>query len=178
MPSGQLRKTQSFPGCRTPGTRSSSMAGAPINISMNDISGLSFGQTVDLLGNAVKGADLEQSQIANNLANVNTPNFRRSTTSFKEALQASLGTPSLGDDMALKTNDDRQFSLDDSHAPVAFDPQATVDETVQMRMDKSNVDIDQESAKLSANSGYEQTMTQLLAAQYKRLREAIQEQPN
>ncbi len=72
------------------------MAGAPINISMNDISGLSFGQTVDLLGNAVKGADLEQSQIANNLANVNTPNFRRSTTSFKEALQASLGTPSFG----------------------------------------------------------------------------------
>ena len=144
---------------------------------MDGISGLSFGQTVDLLGNAVKGADLEQDQIANNLANVNTPNFRRSTTSFKDALQASLGTPESPDALAMNTDDDRQFSLDSSQPPAAFDPQAKADPTVQMRMDKSNVDIDQESARLSQNSSYEQTMSQLLQAQYKRLREAIQEQP-
>ena len=144
---------------------------------MDGISGLSFGQTVDVLGNAVKGADLEQDQIANNLANVNTPNYRRSTTSFKDALQASLGTPESPDSLALNTNDDRQFSLDAAQPPMPFDPQAKVDDTVQMRMDKSNVDIDQESARLSQNSSYEQTMSQLLMAQYKRLREAIQEQP-
>jgi flagellar basal-body rod protein FlgB len=145
---------------------------------MADISGISFGQTVDLLGNAIKGADLEQDQISNNLANVNTPNYRRSTTSFKDALAASLGTPASDDGLALKTDDDRQFTIGAAQPPVPFDPQATVDETVQMRVDKSNVDIDQESAKLSANSGYEQSMSQLLSAQYKRLREAIQEQPN
>ena len=145
---------------------------------MDSISGVSFGQTVDLLGNAVKGSGLEQDQIANNLANVNTPNYRRSTTNFREALQASLGTPESQDTMVLKTDSDRQFSLDEAAAPVPFDPQATVDETIQMRVDKSNVDIDQESARLSQNSGYEQTMNQLLTAQYKRLREAIQEQTN
>ncbi len=145
---------------------------------MDSISGVSFGQTVDLLGNAVKGAGLEGDQIANNLANVNTPNYRRSTTNFREALQASLGVPASNDTMALKTDDDRQFSLNDAVPPVAFDPQASADETIQMRVDKSNVDIDQESAKLQQNSGYEQTMNQLLMAQYKRIREAIQEQPN
>ena len=144
---------------------------------MADISGISFGQTVDLLGNAIKGASLEQDQIANNLANVNTPNFRRSTTSFKEALQASLGVAPAGDAIALKTDDDRQFALDGAAPPLPFDPAPQVDETAQMRVDKSNVDIDQESAKLSANSGYSQTMAQLLQAQYKRLREAVQEQP-
>ena len=144
---------------------------------MADISAISFGQTVDLLGNAIKGASLEQDQIANNLANVNTPNYRRSTTTFKEALQASLGTTASGDALAMKTDDDRQFALDGASGPVAFDPQPQVDETDQMRVDKSNVDIDQESAKLSANSGYQQTMAQLLQAQYKRLREAVQEQP-
>ena len=145
---------------------------------MDSISGVSFGQTVDLLGNAVKGAGLEGDQIANNLANVNTPNYRRSTTNFREALQASLGVPASNDTMALKTDDDRQFSLNDAVPPAAFDPQASADETIQMRVDKSNVDIDQESAKLQQNSGYEQTMNQLLMAQYKRIREAIQEQPN
>lgn len=145
---------------------------------MDSISGISFGQTVDLLGNAVKGAGLEQDQIANNLANVNTPNYRRSSTNFREALQASLGNPASNDTMTLKTDNDRQYSLDDAVPPVSFDPQATVDETIQMRVDKSNVDIDQESARLSQNSGYEQTMNQLLMAQYKRIREAIQEQTN
>ncbi|MDP9025335.1 MAG: flagellar basal body rod protein FlgB, partial [Candidatus Eremiobacteraeota bacterium] len=132
---------------------------------------------VDLLGNAIKGASLEQDQIANNLANVNTPNFRRSTTTFKEALQASLGINPAADSVPLKTDSDRQFALDGAAAPQTFDPQPQVDETAQMRVDKSNVDIDQESAKLSANSGYAQTMAQLLQAQYKRLREAVQEQP-
>ncbi|MEO9170390.1 MAG: flagellar basal body rod protein FlgB [Candidatus Baltobacteraceae bacterium] len=144
---------------------------------MADISSISFGQTVDLLGSAIKGAGLEQDQIANNLANVNTPNYRRSTTSFKEALQASLGVEPSGDAMPMRTDNDRQFSLDGATAPQPFDPQPQVDATTQMRVDGSNVDIDQESAKLSSNSGYEQTMAQLLQAQYKRLREAIQEQP-
>ncbi len=145
---------------------------------MADISGISFGQTVDLLGNAIKGAGLENDQIANNLANVNTPNFRRSTTNFKEALQAELGAPASTDSLALRTDDGRQFSLDAAAPGAPFAPKAQVDETLQMRAHKSNVDIDQESAKLSANSGYEQTVAQLLQEQYKRLREAVQEQPN
>lgn len=144
---------------------------------MADISGISFGQTVDLLGNALKGSNLEQDQIANNIANVNTPNFRRSTTSFRDALAASLGTPPPEDTLGMRTDDSRQFAIDDGSAPQPFDPQAQVDESVQMRVDKSNVDVDQEMAKLSQNSGYEQTMAQLLQAQYKRLREAIVEQP-
>ncbi len=145
---------------------------------MADISGISFGQTTDLLGSAIKGASLENEQIANNLANVNTPNFRRSTTNFREALQATLGIPADGDQLTLNTDDDRQFAINGSQPPMPFDPQASVDETVQMRMDRSNVDVDQEAAKLSQNAGYEQTMTQLLQEQYKFLRESIQEQPN
>ncbi len=145
---------------------------------MADISGISFGQTTDLLGNAIKGSSLEQDQIANNLANVNTPNYRRSTTNFKDALQATLGIPPPSGELGLETSSSRQFQIDDGAPPVPFDPQATVDESVQMRVDQSNVDIDQEAAKLSQNSGYAQTMAQRLQEQYKFLREAIQEQTN
>jgi len=53
----------------------------------------------------------------------------------------------------------------------------TADETDQMRPDGSNVDVDQEMAQLSQNSGYSQTMSQLLQVQFMRLRQAITEQP-
>ena len=47
-----------------------------------------------------------------------------------------------------------------------------------MRVDRSNVDVDQEMARLSENAGYSQTMSQLLQEQYKFLREAITETTN
>jgi flagellar basal-body rod protein FlgB len=143
---------------------------------MTDINGLSFGGTIDLLHDAMKGSGMEQDQIANNIANVNTPNFRRSTTSFRDALAATLGTPASPDELALKTDDARQFDVNGAVAPQPFDPKPQVDESHQMRVDKSNVDIDQEMALLQGNSSYHQTMASLLKKQYGWLRQAITEQ--
>jgi flagellar basal-body rod protein FlgB len=143
---------------------------------MNDVGGISFGQTVDLLNHAVDGAGLQQEQIANNLANVNTPNFRRSSVSFKEALAQSLGTAANPDELALTTDSDRQFNVNGAVPPIPYDPKAQLDETTQMRVDHSNVDLDQEMAQLQQNTGYSETMTQLLRNQYSWLRESITEQ--
>ena len=142
---------------------------------MSDINALGFGSTVDMLSNAISGASLQQNAIAENIANVNTPNYRRQTVSFKDALAAADGTPPSSDDLAMTTNSDRQFGA--ASVPAAFDPQTQVDETDQMRADGSNVDVDQESAQLAENSGYSQTMSQLLQVQFMRLREAVTEQP-
>ena len=143
---------------------------------MADISGVSFGQTVDLLGNAIQGANREQEQIANNIANVNTPNFRRGTTSFKEALAATLGIPADPDELAMATNGDRQFAINDAVPPQPFVISPHTDDLTQMRVDHSNVDPDQEMGLLQENSGYEQTMSALLQKQYAWLREATTEQ--
>ncbi len=137
---------------------------------------ISFGSTVGMLKNAMDGASAAHSAIANNIANVNTPNFRRSDVSFKEALaqtEASAGDP---DQFSLLTNDSRQFGLGGAHAPQPFSISTTVDDTEQMRLDGSNVDVDQEMAKLSINSSYAQTMGQLLGNDYTRIRKAIEEQ--
>jgi|SRR5579884_1070424 len=140
---------------------------------MADIGGVGFGSTVDMLSNAISGADLEHAAISNNIANVNTPNYHRQSVSFKDALAAAVGETS-SDDLPLTTNDDRQFGTSQAGQP--FDPQVQIDQTDQMRADGSNVDIDQEMAQLSQNSGYSQTMSQLLQVQFARLREAITEQ--
>ncbi len=137
------------------------------------MSDISFGAPVEMLKNAMDGAGTMHASLANNIANANTPNFRRSTVSFKEALAATEGTPPDSDSLAMITTDERQIGTGAAAAPVPFEAKAEVDDTTQMRVDKSNVDIDKEMAQLSINAGYGQTMEQLLQVQFMRLREAI-----
>ena len=136
---------------------------------------ISFGQTVGMLKNAMDGAGTAHGVIANNVANVNTPNFRRSDVSFKEALAATEATAADPEELALTTSSDRHFAVGGAQAPEPFSISTTVDSGTQMRADGSNVDVDQEMAKLSLNSAYAQSMGQLLTNQYSRLRQAIQE---
>jgi flagellar basal-body rod protein FlgB len=145
-------------------------------VGMADISLVPLGETTSVLENAIHGSMMEHDQLANNIANVNTPNFRSSNVDFKAALQQSLGVPADPSELAMSTNSARQFAIGDPVAPAPFDPQAVVDTSTQMRVDGSNVDIDQASAQLSANTGYQETMSQLLEEQYKFMREAITEQ--
>jgi flagellar basal-body rod protein FlgB len=143
---------------------------------MSDITPISFGMPVDVLSNAMTGASMEHEAVANNIANVNTPNYHRQTVNFKEALAQAQGTPASPDDLALVTNDDRQFAIGAAQPPTPFAPTVEDDTTTAMRTDGSNVDVDQEMAQLSQNSAYGQTMAQLLQVQFTRLREAISEQ--
>jgi flagellar basal-body rod protein FlgB len=138
---------------------------------------ISFGQTVGMLKNAMDGAGTAHSVIANNIANVNTPNFRRSDVSFKEALAATEASDPDPEDLAMVTTDERHIPVGGAQAPEPFSVTTTVDTDQQMRIDGSNVDVDQEMAKLSLNSAYAQTMGQLLQNQYSRVRQAIETTP-
>ena len=136
---------------------------------------INFGQTVGMLKNAMDGAGTAHGVIANNVANVNTPNFRRSDVSFKAALAATEAAPADPEELVLRTSSERHFEVGGAHGPEPFSVTTTVDTGTQMRVDGSNVDVDQEMAKLSLNSAYAQSMGQLLTNQYSRLRQAIQE---
>jgi flagellar basal-body rod protein FlgB len=139
------------------------------------MSGIGFGQTIGMLENALAGASEAHAAIANNVANVTTPNFQRSDVSFKEALartEASTGDP---DEFTLETNDARQIAVGGAAPAEPFSVTTTVDDAQQMRVDGSNVDIDQEMAKLSLNSTYAQTMAQMTTNSFTRIKDAIQE---
>jgi len=139
---------------------------------------ISFGSTVQLLKDATHGASETHSVIANNIANVNTPGFRRSDVSFKEALAAEQGKDADPDQLALVTDQPDQIPIGGDLPPLPFAVTTRVDNSEQMRVDGSNVDIDQEMAKLTENSGYSSTMHELLSNQYTRLRRAITETNN
>jgi flagellar basal-body rod protein FlgB len=138
---------------------------------------ITFGSTVTFLQEATKGAATTHEVIANNIANVNTPGFKRTDVSFKEALAATEPRYEDSDELALVTDDASQIPVGPDFDPKPFSISTTVDDTQQMRVDGSNVDIDQEMAKMSINSDYRQTIGRLLQNQYMRIREAIQEKP-
>jgi flagellar basal-body rod protein FlgB len=139
--------------------------------------GLSFGSTITTLTDAMKGAGSTHEAIANNIANVNTPNYRRTEVTFKDSLRAQEPDAPAGDDLQLATDDDRDLDPQSAGVtPPPFEITKKVDEEERMRADGSNVDVDQEMAKLSMNSGYAEMMNTLLTTQYSRIRQSIQEQ--
>jgi flagellar basal-body rod protein FlgB len=108
-----------------------------------------FDVTSAALDVAIRGTEQRQTVLANNLANVNTPNFKRSDVSFQGALADALSS-SNGDPASVE---DTQFTT-------------TTDSSTSMRADGNNVDVDQESANLSEN---QLLFDSVMAIQTKRL---------
>jgi flagellar basal-body rod protein FlgB len=134
-----------------------------------------LGSTVQMLKDAGRGARETHDAIANNVANINTPGFKRTDVSFRESLAAELPRYDDSSELALVTDNDKQIPAGPDFTPQPFSVTTTLDDTQQMRPDGSNVDLDQEMAKLSINSSYSQTIHALLSTQYTRLKNAIQE---
>jgi flagellar basal-body rod protein FlgB len=136
---------------------------------------IELGQTADMLKNAMHGASESHAVFANNIANVNTPNFKRTDVSFKQELAQSVPQTPDPDELQMAVTNDKDITTDPTAAVIPFAVTTNVDDTQQLRVDGSNVDIDQEMAKLSLNAAYRQSMGQMLGVQYTRIREAIQE---
>jgi flagellar basal-body rod protein FlgB len=137
------------------------------------MSSLGFGNTVDLLKNALDGSASAHAAFAHNLANANTPNFHRTNVSFKSELASAAGiSDDSSGDLVLASNAPSTFSSDQA----GFSPSVNVDDQSKMRQDGNNVDIDQEMANLSMNADYSSTGAQFLKNQYSLLREAVTEQ--
>jgi flagellar basal-body rod protein FlgB len=139
--------------------------------------GLNFGFTSDVLKNALDGSGLAHAAIANNIANVNTPGYERFDVAYKKALAAMEPTPPDPNQLALVTDNPNMIQINGEIPPQPFHVAASVVENpIRMRVDGSNVDLDQEMALLTQNSAYQQTMAQFLTTEFTRLRSAIREQ--
>ena len=102
---------------------------------------------LDYMERAISVANLRHEVIADNVANVNTPNFKRSEVVFEELLAREL----YGD----KGNKLPLVRTHDKHLPVAhigsIEARIERDDRTAMRVDNNNVDIDMEMASLAKN---------------------------
>ena len=120
---------------------------------------------------AMTAANMRQEVIANNIANVNTPNFRKSNLEFEEMLAREIyGEEPDGKLQMVRTHDKHlPFKPLDYRA----EPQIVQDNTTIMRTDDNNVDIDIEMATLAKNQLYYNALVTEFSGHVSRVKAAI-----
>ena len=103
------------------------------------------GQVDMVVSKSLDAASLAQRILANNVANVNTPYFKRSEVVFEDQLQAALNTQTSSMTLTHPKHigDIPQIRLED----VA--PGVVTRYDTNLRNDRNNVDVEQEMAKLA-----------------------------
>lgn len=105
--------------------------------------------TSQLLGRALSAASLRQKTLANNVANVDTPGFKRFDLAMKAALEQEMNTP--------LTN----FIYRQSHT--------------SLRLDGNNIDIEQEMTAVAETEAYFNAVSSALIKQFSTYRYLINE---
>lgn len=121
-----------------------------------------------ILGSAMDAAALRQQVAADNIANVNTPGFRRRFVRFEDELTRAM------DGRAVRGSRTHPRHIPIGAATVGrVRPEIVRDDTSVMRNDGNNVDIDREMAINAAAELQYAALTQVTSARYRMLRSAI-----
>jgi len=124
---------------------------------------------IGLLEKSLGAASLRQRVSANNIANVNTPGFRKSDVIFEDVLQQAMG----GDFMISQVRTHPgHLSKDKSFFEI--EPQIILSDATTIRNDGNNVDIEAEMAQVAQTNLYYNSLAQQLSAKLKDLKSVIQ----
>ena len=125
--------------------------------------------TIDIGSRALAAASLRHEVLSHNIANVNTPNFRRRHVRFEDLLKKELG---LDDNLLMKV-----VRTHDRHLPIPFGGKARAvieqDATTNMRVDGNNVDIDIEMAEVAKNQLYYSALANAVGGHISKLKSVI-----
>lgn len=130
------------------------------------------GKADGALQRALDGAVRRHQAIAENIANVDTPGYKRVEVEFETALRAALAGEEQGSDL-IRTHP-RHLGKGPGGLAEARPSAYRVTETTG-RADGNNVDIDSEMAKLAENTLLYNSLTQVLGRRLAMLRFVINE---
>ncbi len=122
-------------------------------------------RTINMFQDGLNGAGKRHEVISNNLANINTPGYKRRDVSFEKQLAQKY----LGDEM-----DEQEFGFKKELDSDRIRPSVFEVDNTSMRNDKNNVDPDRESAKMAKNSMYYTGLARLMRQQFSMLQSTIQ----
>ncbi len=126
--------------------------------------------SINLKSKALDGSWLRNQLIANNLANANTPGFKRQDVDFQKVLQDFLGQGNL---RMVRTNEKHMPLGQENAEGLTF----SVDKEygTSVRRDENNVNVDVEMAELAKNQLYYSTVVDSVNSDIRKLRTAIRE---
>jgi len=103
---------------------------------------------------------LRQNVLSNNIANVDTPNFKRSDVRFEDVLKNAISNSSNSEELQNYINNTN---------PVVYKPNSNN----VMRVDGNNVDIDAEMAQLAQNTIQYNMLIQQISGSFKTISSVI-----
>lgn len=129
-----------------------------------------------VLENAMAASGLAHETIAHNLANVDTPGFKRSEVVFQSRLAAALAEQAReSDTLAGTRTNPAHLPIGEAADPAAVRAQVVTRAETSLRPDGNNVDLDSEMVRLQENALLYQSMTQLVRLKITQLRSVITE---
>ncbi|SHJ30319.1 flagellar basal body rod protein FlgB [Parasporobacterium paucivorans] len=120
-----------------------------------------FGNSISMSEKSLDYLWQKQQVTLNNIANVDTPGYKKQVVSFEKEFQKQLET-------AVKSNDSSQIRETISNAKTKLNTTSTSD-----RLDENNVDMDMESVELSRTALQYQYMLDSVNNDISRLRTVI-----
>ncbi|MFP4016975.1 MAG: flagellar basal body rod protein FlgB [Halanaerobiales bacterium] len=128
---------------------------------------------IDFLSRGLDGANYRQKLLANNIANINTPEFKRQDVDFVSALEKESEQFSNGNGLSVRTTDSGHIGLSngfkDSNRPFKMIHMTNTSN----RNDGNNVDVDTEMAEMAKNNIYYNTLIQQVSDRFKFLNSVI-----
>ena len=119
---------------------------------------------INVLNKAADASWLREQTIVNNLANMNTPEYKRKDVDFQSVLRRELGDMkyiTLGSKVDHVDLDRLNVSTYYDHANYSY------------RMDKNNVDVDTENVELASEKIRYDALTDCMTQEFSRLRTAM-----
>ena len=125
---------------------------------------------------ALDASALQHRVLSDNIANVDTPGFKRSEVVFREKLKKVLDQQrDASNELKASRTDTKHFDFRDEAHIDSIRPELQLQNNTSLRNDQNNVDIDLEMAKLAQNTVVYQTLVQIVQNQLSGLRGAINE---
>jgi len=128
----------------------------------------SFGKNLDILGRTMDVALLRRDVIADNIANSDTPHFKRTVVNFESQLKRALESEKVHRFPNLMT-DPRHIAFRRPMDYRAVSPKRVWDWQTTSKNNGNNVDIEQETMNLMQNQLLYQTLAQVVTGEFGRV---------
>lgn len=122
--------------------------------------GSDFGKAVGLLKKSMDVSVMRRDVIANNVANAEVPNFKRSDVNFETSLKAALESENSKPALELAVTDPRHIQLGKPADWQAIEPRTVLDYLTTSKNNGNNVDAEQEFMDSLRNQLQYSLMTQ------------------
>jgi flagellar basal-body rod protein FlgB len=128
-----------------------------------------FGKNMDILTRELNVSTLRRNVIANNVANADTPNFKRSDVNFESQLKRALDSEKTTEPFAQYVTDPKDIPFNKPADWRQVQPRRVLDYLTEAKNNGNNVDIEQEGMDALSNELIYTTLAQVITSEFQRV---------